>query len=463
MSIAEMLAAEFESAKISKNDAIRKTGIDRSTFYQILGNRRMATPVQLLKILNVLQPDPEERAHLLREYERERVGEEKFAQYEKVRSFLRRLSDPTDGDNGAAGSSKTGSNRAAGSSEAGSSRAAGGSEAESSRAAGSRAAACPEQIASLIRHALERSGEIRLRLLLPTELFFTLGIEKALEENTRKDSTVYVDQLLSDWDGSSDADQMIMGFADYLTLLERNPAFTVNAYMTDEVLFHPEGTPFPFYIIDDDAMVMFDHTGKKSIQVNDPVQIREFKEHFDTLLQHARPVVELNRNMAEMFAHMSEIMRDSREQIYLLSDTPCIWLSTTPEQDRRYISDEGALAYGELLRSLDVVEFTTQERINRLFERHRITECGVDIEIREEDLPDLRAAVQDRIGRNLFLLNERAQPLPREYFIFVNARGKMIFAPFKGSGLQVCVENWDFAKELYDWFATRILTVNPEC
>ena len=100
MSIAEMLAAEFESAKISKNDAIRKTGIDRSTFYQILGNRRMATPVQLLKILNVLQPDPEERAHLLREYERERVGEEKFAQYEKVRSFLRRLSDPTDGDSG---------------------------------------------------------------------------------------------------------------------------------------------------------------------------------------------------------------------------------------------------------------------------------------------------------------------------------------------------------------------------
>ena len=436
MSIAEMLAAEFESAKISKNDAIRKTGIDRSTFYQILGNRRMATPVQLLKILNVLQPDPEERAHLLREYERERVGEEKFAQYEKVRSFLRRLSDPTDGDESAA---------------------------DSSRAAGSRAAACPEQIASLIRHALERSGETRLRLLLPTELFFTLGIEKALEENTRKDSTVYVDQLLSDWDGSSDADQMIMGFADYLTLLERNPAFTVNAYMTDEVLFHPEGTPFPFYIIDDDAMVMFDHTGKKSIQVNDPVQIREFKEHFDTLLQHARPVVELNRNMAEMFAHMSEIMRDSREQIYLLSDTPCIWLSTTPEQDRRYISDEGALAYGELLRSLDVVEFTTQERINRLFERHRITECGVDIEIREEDMPDLRAAVQDRIGRNLFLLNERAQPLPREYFIFVNARGKMIFAPFKGSGLQVCVENWDFAKELYDWFATRILTVNPEC
>ena len=110
-----------------------------------------------------------------------------------------------------------------------------------------------------------------------------------------------------------------------------------------------------------------------------------------------------------------------------------------------------------------MVEFTTQERINRLFERHRITECGVDIEIREEDMPDLRAAVQDRIGRNLFLLNEQAQPLPREYFIFVNARGKMIFAPFEGSGLQVCVENWDFAKELYDWFATRILTVNPEC
>lgn len=56
----------------------------------------MATPVQFLRILNVLQPDTADRAHLLRRYERERVGEEKFAKYEKVRSFLRRLSEGAD-------------------------------------------------------------------------------------------------------------------------------------------------------------------------------------------------------------------------------------------------------------------------------------------------------------------------------------------------------------------------------
>lgn len=428
MCIADMLAHEFDAAQISKNDVIRKTGIDRSTFYQILGNRRMATPVQFLKILNVLQPDAADRARLLRQYERERVGEEKFAKYEKVRSFLHRLSEGADDVGGGSGSTTS----------------------------------CPELIASLIRHALQKEGRIRLRLLLPTELFFSLGIESALEENTQSGRTVYVEQLLSDWDGSSDADSMIMGFADYLKLLKRNTDFTVNAWMTDEVLFHPEGTPFPFYIIADDAMVMFDHTGKKCIQVQDPVQIREFTEHFDRLLQHARPVVKMNLDMTEVFAYLTDVMRESEGKMYLFSDTPCIWLSTTLEMDRKYIDYEDALAYGELLRSLDVVEFTSKERISRLFARRRISESGVDIAMRKEDIPVLHASVRDRIGKNLFLINEEVQPLPEGYIIFVTADGKMIIAPFRDSRLQVYVENWDFAANLYEWFATRISTVNPE-
>lgn len=321
---------------------------------------------------------------------------------------------------------------------------------------------CPELIASLIRHALQKEGRIRLRLLLPTELFFSLGIESALEENTQSGRTVYVEQLLSDWDGSSDADSMIMGFADYLKLLKRNTDFTVNAWMTDEVLFHPEGTPFPFYIIADDAMVMFDHTGKKCIQVQDPVQIREFTEHFDRLLQHARPVVKMNLDMTEVFAYLTDVMRESEGKMYLFSDTPCIWLSTTLEMDRKYIDYEDALAYGELLRSLDVVEFTSKERISRLFARRRISESGVDIAMRKEDIPVLHASVRDRIGKNLFLINEEVQPLPEGYIIFVTADGKMIIAPFRDSRLQVYVENWDFAANLYEWFATRISTVNPE-
>lgn len=428
MCIADMLAHEFDAAQISKNDVIRKTGIDRSTFCQILGNRRMATPVQFLKILNVLQPDAADRARLLRQYERERVGEEKFAKYEKVRSFLHRLSEGADDVGGGSGSTTS----------------------------------CPELIASLIRHALQKEGRIRLRLLLPTELFFSLGIESALEENTQSGRTVYVEQLLSDWDGSSDADSMIMGFADYLKLLKRNTDFTENAWMTDEVLFHPEGTPFPFYIIADDAMVMFDHTGKKCIQVQDPVQIREFTEHFDRLLQHARPVVKMNLDMTEVFAYLTDVMRESEGKMYLFSDTPCIWLSTTLEMDRKYIDYEDALAYGELLRSLDVVEFTSKERISRLFARRRISESGVDIAMRKEDIPVLHASVRDRIGKNLFLINEEVQPLPEGYIIFVTADGKKIIAPFRDSRLQVYVENWDFAANLYEWFATRISTVNPE-
>lgn len=92
MSIADMLAKTLEEKQMSKNEVIRKTGIDRSSFYQILGNRRMATPVQFLKIINVLQLDAADRIRFLGQYERERVGDEKFVTYEKARAFLRKLS-----------------------------------------------------------------------------------------------------------------------------------------------------------------------------------------------------------------------------------------------------------------------------------------------------------------------------------------------------------------------------------
>ena len=59
-------------------------------------------------------------------------------------------------------------------------------------------------------------------------------------------------------------------------------------------------------------------------------------------------------------------------------------------------------------------------------------------------------------------LNEEAQPLPKGYFLYLTRNGKMIFGPYQNSSFLVCVQNWDFVGELYNWFATRISTVNPE-
>lgn len=437
--IADMLSAEIESAEISKNDVIRKTGIDRSTFYQILGNRRMATPAQFLEILDALQPDATNRLLLLRQYERERIGEDKFAKYEKVRTFLRMLSvEDKDGEEN------------------------------------SIEAKCPEKIEALIRHALQRNGQIKIRLLLPTELFFSLGLEKVLEENTHKGSNVCVEQMLIDWDGNSDADPMIRGFAGYLKLLERNPDFCVNACMSDNVIFHAEGTPYPFYMIDEDAMVMFDHTGMNCICVQDQVLIREYTKHFDHLIRNAKPVVTLNRNMAELYQHMTAAVMDEAGhqdqrrnkvsgKIFLLSETPCVWLSTTMEQNKIYFDSEDGLAYGAMLRSLDIIEFSSMERLNRFFDGQRITESGVNMKIRKEHMSILRNSIMSRIGKNLFLLNEEVQPLPNGYVLYLAGNGRMVLTPYKDSRFLVCVQNWNFAKEVYEWFETRVSTVNPEC
>lgn len=447
MSVADMLEKHFDRSPASKNDVIRRTGIDRSTFYQILGEKRMATPVQFIRILNSLQLEEEERVALLRQYERESAGGEAFEKYEKVRTFLRAMS--TSGDNAEENSGGRGDSAAGGAESSGDDE---------------MADPCPEPVADMLRHTLQRGGKIKLRLLIPSGLHILSGIASVLKEAVIPGSTVEVDQLVSDWNTESESRQMILGFAEYMKLLKTHPGFIVRAYMTEDVFFHPEGTPYPFYILGEDTMVMFDQSGHRCAVIRDPVQIRDYSEHFDGILQKAKTVIESNQDMTELFNKMTDVMKNTgnHRPIYLFNDAPCLWLSTTREQEKAYFDQEDGLAYGELLRSMDIIEFTSEKRVDRLLSGRTIDEAGMSLTLREEDIPLLREGVNSRIGKNLFLINESVQPLPEDWVIYAFGDGQLIMAPFRDSSFYVCVNNWDFATDIYDWFATRASTVNPE-
>ena len=88
-----MLSDLLSQASESKNYVIRETGIDRSTFYQILRGNRVATEDQIERICEYIHPDAETYDKLIDCYEEERVDAKTYQSRQYVKQFFNSLSE----------------------------------------------------------------------------------------------------------------------------------------------------------------------------------------------------------------------------------------------------------------------------------------------------------------------------------------------------------------------------------
>lgn len=88
-----MLSDLLSQASESKNYVIRETGIDRSTFYQILRGNRIATEDQIERICEYIHPDAETYDKLIDCYEEERVDAKTYQNRQYVKQFFNSLSE----------------------------------------------------------------------------------------------------------------------------------------------------------------------------------------------------------------------------------------------------------------------------------------------------------------------------------------------------------------------------------
>lgn len=93
MYVAEQLRVVLEQSGLSNNAVIRATGIDRSSFYKILGGERRPTPEQITHILNAVRPEDGLRQQVMDAYERDRAGETVYHARQVVRRYINSLSD----------------------------------------------------------------------------------------------------------------------------------------------------------------------------------------------------------------------------------------------------------------------------------------------------------------------------------------------------------------------------------
>ena len=428
MNVSEALRDAMAHRNMSKNEMIRRTGIDRSTFFQILGGRRSATPAQFEKILEKLDPEPCERASLLQTYEAERVGEAVYAAWEKIRQFWKRL-DALD------------------------------------------AAGLPPQKAPLscIGQAMEQAvsgpDPAEIRIFLPEDLLGRLGVFTDLARigALQPDCEIRVAFLLAPAPESSAFETVLDNLPELLELVKaqnfRISAGSVPAGADQFAVL----TPYPYFVLAGDVLILVSRDGSKQKELTDPSFVRDYEKSFAEALGRAGKVIDSSRDLHSCLQILGGcFQRFAGPEIYLLDPTPCIDLSITDEELRRYLQDDTLLSYKHLLEQTGVREFSTKTGMQQLVGNGNVAESGVHIRIQPEDVPVLAENLKARLGKNLFLLSEETVTVPRDWSMYVLGEEMLIIVPHDDNRFLVAVSSRKIAEKFAGWFHSRLSMVNAD-
>lgn len=425
MEVGEMLQDEMQRMGVSKNEIIRKTGIDRSTFYQIIRGKRQATQEQLMQMLDSMEAEQAFRVRVLEEYEKEKVDEKAYRNRLAVRNFMNRVAMPDEEVQG-------------------------------------KSAPCPAPIRDVIHHAV-RTPSARIQIFLPGSLMIRTGIYAEMIRSAKSQS-LSMDYLSVFTDEEEGSETMFLNIEECLRCFFRKN-LSLQIYHLRGVSMPSEGIPYPYYIITEDQMLLISADAGSFFAVADENQIRVYRQYFEKLVQKAEPLITSNRDSKDLFRNIGAEYRqalEKRQRISFITPCPCIMRTITKEELQKYLPDPQILAYWDLMNSLDLQEFTNRSGTVSLLENGLIRESGFHIQITKQDMPILHHNIRSRLGRDLFLLNNDNIQMSDYWEFMVVGTEKVIFLPFYEAGFTITMNDAEIASMVADWCESRIETINAD-
>lgn len=416
MQVGEMLTVLLERDDRSKNSIICEAGIDRSSFYKILKGARAATPAQLTRILDVLDVDEEERKQILDAYEREQIGEERYRQREEVRRFLNGLSTQ------------------------------------------STQSTLETSAAETLRRFVEREiheGAGHVLVFLPVGSRCMTQLFTLIAQNQRGDDTYEICALLAN-EESRDVRILreLSGWFPYLS------AQTVqfHAYTMWETTRGLEALPFPYYILGEHSVLLIDGDETQLIEMQQSYIVQAYLENCMIQMTWAEEIASTETGyepILQFFMSLWQEALEHQDEVYLLTPRPCLWLCSTDEMVRKYMHDEGFVRYGQVIRSLNMREFTTRSGMQQFLDESRLSEAGFDIPIAPEDMKVVQNRIQQNTNDRTFFLNEERIHLPQDWQVVVVANKIAVFVPYQTSAYMMCVRSSAVVAPLSEWCESR--------
>lgn len=452
MSFHSLLNSIIDSQSVTKNSLINETGIDRSSFYQILSGKRIPTKDQITSIIRQLDISAADEMALYDAFYLERLGETNYHYLKFTEKCLRVIGSPYIDTN--ASNNQTPSR----SQELQNKLPDNPIDTDQSKAATGTILyhSTDEIICGLTKfliHASKKENN-HLQVSLPFDLSSRIKLFSNIHSliTSGKFQNATISQILHfQTKNSDDITEKLDGFATLLeSILTKEPNITYNIYYysNEQKVSKNSGVLFPFYIITDDASLLLNADANKGCLLTDPSLIGLMREEFASVFDHAKPFLS---SFSQRELPQFQARSIPAEEVIFIQKHPGACLMVTDDLVDKYVPNEfkeTLKQHFHFMQQMNASEGITLDGIREFARNHVISESGFYVEADTPDIINALEQLEARLDRNLFVLDTEKIPVSDNWAFLLYPDQYALLVPNKELDFIICVSDPDIIHAL---------------
>lgn len=452
MSFHSLLNSIIDSQSVTKNSLINETGIDRSSFYQILSGKRIPTKDQITSIIRQLDISAADEMALYDAFYLERLGETNYHYLKFTEKCLRVIGSPYIDAN--ASNNQTPSC----SQELQNKLPDNPIDTDQSQAATGTILyhSTDEIICGLTKfliHASKKENN-HLQVTLPFDLSSRIKLFSNIHSliTSGKFQNATISQILHfQTKNPNDITEKLDGFA---TLLESiltkgtNITYNIYYYSNEQKVSKNSGVLFPFYIITDDASLLLNADANKGCLLTDPSLIGLMREEFASVFDHAKPFLS---SFSQKELPQFQARSIPAEEVIFIQKHPGACLMVTDDLVEKYVPEEfkeTLKQHFHFMQQMNASEGITLDGIREFARNHVISESGFYVEADTSDIINALEQLEARLDRNLFVLDTEKIPVSDNWAFLLYPDQYALLVPNKELDFIICVSDPDIIHAL---------------
>lgn len=452
MSFHSLLNSIIDSQSVTKNSLINETGIDRSSFYQILSGKRIPTKDQITSIIRQLDISAADEMALYDAFYLERLGEVNYHYLKFTEKCLRVIGSPYIDAN--ASNNQTPSC----SQELQNKLSDNPIDTDQSQATTGTILyhSTDEIICGLTKfliHASKKENN-HLQVSLPFDLSSRIKLFSNIQSliTSGKFQNATISQILHfQTKNPNDITEKLDGFA---TLLESiltkgtNITYNIYYYSNEQKVSKNSGVLFPFYIITDDTSLLLNADANKGCLLTDPSLIGFMRKEFDSVFDHAEPFLS---SFSQKELPQFQARSIPAEEVIFIQKHPGACLMVTDDLVEKYVPEEfkeTLKQHFHFMQQMNASEGITLDGIREFARNHVISESGFYVEANTADIINALEQLKSRLDRNLFVLDTEKIPVSDNWAFLLYPDQYALLVPNKELDFIICVSDPDIIQAL---------------
>lgn len=452
MSFHSLLNSIIDSQSVTKNSLINETGIDRSSFYQILSGKRIPTKDQITSIIRQLDISAADEMALYDAFYLERLGEVNYHYLKFTEKCLRVIGSPYIDANASNNQPPSCSQ------ELQNKLSDNPIDTDQSQATTGTILyhSTDEIICGLTKfliHASKKENN-HLQVSLPFDLSSRIKLFSNIQSliTSGKFQNATISQILHfQTKNPNDITEKLDGFA---TLLESiltkgtNITYNIYYYSNEQKVSKNSGVLFPFYIITDDASLLLNADANKGCLLTDPSLIGFMRKEFDSVFDHAEPFLS---SFSQKELPQFQARSIPAEEVIFIQKHPGACLMVTDDLVEKYVPEEfkeTLKQHFHFMQQMNASEGITLDGIREFARNHVISESGFYVEANTADIINALEQLKSRLDRNLFVLDTEKIPVSDNWAFLLYPDQYALLVPNKELDFIICVSDPDIIQAL---------------